>query len=430
MRKRIALEQLTVGMYVAGLDMSWMETPFFRHRMMITNPEQIAKLRASGVRYVEIETERGGDLKEPPEKASPNLSVHEFFKAGPSAPTDDLLLLKEPSGEQQVPDSNFASGTAPTSFGEELEAAKGVYRDAKHIVERAMQDVRMGREINLDVVDKVVDGLADSVLRNMDALTSLSRLKSFDEYTFFHSVNTAVLALALGRSLKMDRDTIHLLGVGTLLHDIGKTKLPLKILNKPGRLEESEFEIVKQHTLRGAEILSRTTGLREEAIRPALEHHERVDGTGYPHHRKGDELTQFGLISSVVDIYDAITSDRCYHKAMPPYKALQFLFTLGQKGHLDPQMVQRFIKCIGVYPVGSCVTLDTGEIAVVTQIHQERPLNPKILLIKDMGGRVFVPPRALDLAAQDHASARSITLVLNPHDVGIDPVEYLGGVAA
>ncbi len=428
MRKRIPLEQLTVGMYVAGLDMSWMETPFFRHRMKITQPKQIARLKASGVQYVEIETEKGLDLEDQAEEASQGFSIDGFPQAGPSSPTD--LLSPEAPAARPTQEPSPDSSAAPTSFEEELETAKKVYKDAKNIVERAMQDVRMGRTINMDAVSKVVDGLADSVLRNVDALTSLSRLKSFDEYTFFHSVNTSVLALAMGRSLEMDRTTIHLLGVGTLLHDIGKTKVPLNILNKPARLDESEFEIMKQHALRGAEILSRTTGLREEAVRPALEHHERVDGSGYPNGRKKDDLTQFGLISSVVDVYDAITSDRCYHKAMPPYKALQFLYTLGQKGHLDPLMVQRFIKCVGVYPVGSCVGLDTGEIAVVAQIHQDQPLSPKVLLIKDQGGGVFVPPVALDLAAQDQQPAKSINLVLSPSEAGVDPIEHLGGIAA
>lgn len=428
MRKRIPLEQLTVGMYVAGLDMSWLESPFFRHRMKITQPEQIAQLKASRVRYVEIETEKGLDWEATLGAASQGRSSGEILQARPSSPAD--LLPPEEPADQPVQEPEPASSQAPTSFDEELETAKTVYKDAKNIVERAMHDVRMGREINMDAVSKVVDGLADSVLRNVDALTSLSRLKSFDEYTFFHSVNTSILALAMGKSLEMDRNTIHLLGTGTLLHDIGKTKIPLKILNKPGRLDESEFEIIKQHTLRGAEILSCTTGLREEAIRPALEHHERMDGTGYPNHRKKDDLTQFGLISSVVDVYDAITSDRCYHKAMSPYKALQFLFTLGQKGHLDTLMVQRFIKCVGIYPVGSCVGLDTGEIAIVTRVHQEQPLSPQVILIKDAGGRVFVPPRALDLAVQDEAPARSINLVLVPTEIGIDPTEYLGGIAA
>jgi putative nucleotidyltransferase with HDIG domain len=417
MRKRIPLERLTVGMYVAGLDMSWVETPFFRHRMLITKPDQIAKLKASGVRHVEIETEKGHDVGEAHEEAS-----------GPSSP-DDLLSLEKPADQPAV-DTTPASSTAPTSFEEEMETAKKVYRDAKNVVERAMHDVRMGREINLNTVSKVVDELADSVLRNVDALTSLSRLKSFDEYTFFHSVNTSVLALAMGRSLEMDRGTICLMGMGTLLHDVGKMKVPHSILNKPGALDNYEFEIMKQHTLRGAEILSRTTGLREEAMRPALEHHERVDGSGYPYGRKGHELTQFGRISSVVDIYDAITSDRCYHKAMPPYKALQFLFTLGQKGHLEPLMVQRFIKCVGVYPVGSCVGLNTGEVAIVTQIQHEQPLNPKVIIIKDAAGNVFVPPQAVDLNDQDHTPARSISLVLEPKEVGIDPTDYLGGMAA
>lgn len=409
MRKRIALDQLNVGMYVVGLDKPWLDTPFFLHRMRIAQPDQIEALKKYGVRFVDIDTERG-------------LDVDEFTHAGPetvvdAAPPEEA---KPDLAEPPVP-------TTATAYDEELTVAKKVYYEAKHIVQRAMHDVRMGREINTDAVGKVVDHLTDSALRNPDALTSLSRLKSFDEYTFFHSVNTAVLALALGRVLGMGRETLHLLGVGTLLHDVGKMKVPLHILNKPARLEAFEYEIIKQHALSGAEILSRTTGLKEEAIKPALEHHERVDGTGYPYRKKGCDLSRFGLISSIVDIYDAITSDRVYHKAVPPFQALQFLYRLGQQGHLDPPLVERFIKCVGVYPVGSCVILNTGEIGIVTQIHQEQTLSPKLLIVRDAGARPVPTPLAVDLMNQAMDPPRTIVNALDPLEIGITVTDYIEG---
>jgi putative nucleotidyltransferase with HDIG domain len=246
-------------------------------------------------------------------------------------------------------------------FEEELAAARQVYQAAKTVIQEAMDDTRLGRAINVDAVRTVVADMTDSVFRNPDALSSLSRLKRFDEYTFYHSVNTSLLAMSMGKSLGFDRSMLHLAGVGTLLHDIGKTKIPLEVLNKPGRFEAHEMEIMKQHVLRGVEVLASTTGLGDSYVQPALEHHERVNGAGYPHRRAQKDISQFGLITAIVDIYDAMTSDRCYHKGQPAHQALQFLYRLSLEGHLDPTLVQRFIQIVGVYPVGSVVELNTGE---------------------------------------------------------------------
>ena len=209
-----------------------------------------------------------------------------------------------------------------------------------------MHDTRLGWAINVDAVRTVVSDMTDSVFRNPDALPSLSRLKRFDEYTFYHSVNTSLLAMSLGQSLGFDRAAIHLAGVGTLLHDIGKTKVPLEILNKPGRFDAHEMEIMKQHVLRGVEVLASTTDLGDSYVQPALEHHERVNGAGYPHRRAQKDISQFGLITAIVDIYDAMTSDRCYHKGQPAHQALQLLYRLSLEGHLDPTLVQRFIQVV------------------------------------------------------------------------------------
>ncbi|GIW55285.1 MAG: HD family phosphohydrolase [Nitrospiraceae bacterium] len=402
MRKRIPIDQLTVGMHIVDLDRSWWETPFWRHRMTVTDRSQIDALKASGIRFVDVEVDGGGadalaSCEEEPVAVDP----------------------RETAIERSVP-GHEVTETAATAFEDELPAARQVYMAAKHVVEDAMHDVRMGREINMERVSRVVSDMADSLLRNPDALASLSRLKRFDEYTFYHSVNTAVLALALGRRLRYDRASLHRLGIGTLLHDIGKTRIPLEILNKPGKFAAHEFEIMKQHVLRGAEILSKTTGLDESCLRPALEHHERVDGTGYPYGRKKSELSLFGMIAAVADIYDAITSDRCYHKAKPPHEALQFLYGLGQRGHLHMGLVQRFIKVVGVYPVGSCVALNTGEIAVVSRLNHQQPLRPTVLIV-ERGGRRLAKPAELDLDAQVGTPVRSIQTVVDPKAIGVDP---------
>jgi len=410
MKKHIRIDELTLGMVVEKLDRSWLSTPFFCHKMTISNTRQIAQLKACGVQTLTIRVAAEEVREEAPAQSSPeNTPV-----VSPSEPT----RLVSPPAPTQVP------------FEEELPAAKQVYQAAKTIVQNAMQDVRLGRAINVDAVQAVITDMTESVFRNPDALPSLSRLKRFDEYTFYHSVNTALLAMSLGRSLGFDRSMIHLAGVGTLLHDIGKMKVPLEILNKPGRFEPHEMEIVKQHVLRGVEVLSNTTGLGETYIQPALEHHERVNGAGYPHQRARQDISQIGLITAVVDIYDAMTSDRCYHKGRPAHEVLQLLYRLSLEGHLDPTLVQRFIQVVGVYPVGSVVELNTGETSIVKRINHDAPLAPVVLCVKSEGNTLLTHPYEEDLSQQTKTPHRSIKTVLHPHQTGIDPTVYLDKKAA
>ena len=402
MRKRISIDQLKIGMKVEKLDRSWLATPFLRHRFTITSAKQIEQLHASGVRQIDVDV------------------YDDCQESGLSVPA-------MPVGTEASPPIPPTPETEPSAvpFAEELPAARQVFKAAKLIIHQAMDDVRMGRALNMEAVSGVVENMTDSILRNPDALTSLTRLKQFDEYTFFHSVNTSVLALSVGRHLGYERASLLQLGTGTLLHDIGKTLIPVEILNKPGRYEADEFEIMKQHALRGAEILSNTTGLTDIFLKPALEHHERVDGTGYPHKRVKQDLSQFGLIAAIVDIYDAVTSDRCYHKGKTPHDTLQLLYRLGTQGHLDGVLVQQFVQVVGVYPVGSCVSLNTGEAAIVKQFNHHAPIEPLVVLVTDETGRHRSTPFDLDLAAQFRQPKKEIASILDPINLGINPSLYL-----
>jgi putative nucleotidyltransferase with HDIG domain len=406
MKKQISIDELQPGMVVEQLDRSWLSTPFFRHKMTITSPQQIAQLKASGVQTL-IVTFDAVEVGDAP-VLEPTI-------------TDDSVRAASEEPE---------SGSPRITFEEELPEARRVYQAAKTIVQNAMQDTRLGRAINVEAVNTVVAEMTESVLRNPDALSSLSRLKRFDEYTFYHSVNTSLLAMSLGQSLEFDRSMLHLAGVGTLLHDIGKMKIPLELLNKPGRFEAHEMEIMKQHVLRGVEVLASTTGLGDPYVQPALEHHERVNGDGYPHRRAKQDISQYGLITAIVDIYDAMTSDRCYHKGQPAHQALQLLYRLSIEGHLDSTLVQRFIQVVGVYPVGSVVELDTGETGIVKQVNHHAPLAPVVLLVRSAGNTLLSKPEEHDLSQRDKTSLQNVKAVLHPHQAGIDPANYLDKKAA
>ncbi|NJD67441.1 MAG: hypothetical protein C3F12_02140 [Candidatus Methylomirabilota bacterium] len=392
MQRRISIDQLRVGMYVTGLDKSWFNTPFWRHHMQISNDDQIRALRKAGIRYVEIDTEKGPDLPCPVDAIDP------------------MDIAQRPSGD-----------VTPSSFEEELPYAKQVYAEAKRTIQQAMQDARMGRMVDLTATSNVVNKMVDSLLRNPHALSSLSRLKSFDEYTFFHSVNVAVLGLTMGRSVGMSRDTLFQLGLGMLLHDLGKMLVPIDILNKPARLEPHEFEIIKQHVLRGVELLSQSSGFSEQAVHPALEHHERLDGSGYPFGRKRAQVSRFGLISSVADIYDAMTSDRVYHKGMPAVQALRHLHGLGLERRLELSLVQTLAHSLSIYPVGTCVRLSSGEIGVVSRPNPQQPSQPGLLLVADTTGARYGRPHPLDLAGD----RRSIAATLDPSTIGINPNDVI-----
>ncbi|MCP9453730.1 MAG: DUF3391 domain-containing protein, partial [Nitrospira sp.] len=217
MRKRITVDQLRPGMRVMTIDRSWLVTPFLSHRLTITSQEQIEQLKACGVQVVEVAVD--GD------EETGGQDVSESMTTAPI--TDDQANAPVWQEECSTPEA--------VSFDEELATAKEVYRAAKAVIQGAMQDVRLGRAINMEAVNRVVSDMAESVLRNLDALTSLSRLKRFDEYTFYHSVNTSLLAMSLGRDLGFTKNELHQIGVGALLHDIGKTKIPNELLNKPAR---------------------------------------------------------------------------------------------------------------------------------------------------------------------------------------------------
>lgn len=409
MRKQISIEQLRVGMYVAKLDKPWTQTPFWRHKMRIERSDHIEALRACGVQSIEIDTAKGLDVVS-------QGGVHAV--APPSAPAEESL----PSWPSQ-------SQSQAIPFDDELSMAKEAYGQAKAVVSQAMSAARQDRALDIEAVSSVSEKLVESTLRNRDALASLSRFKGFDEYTFFHSVNVTILTLAMGRQHEMPRTALSKLGLGALLHDIGKMRVPLDLLNAPRRLEEHEREIIKQHVVRGEEYLSRHATLPDEVFRPLLEHHERLDGTGYPAGRNRTNLSQSGLIASVADIYDAITSDRVYHKGVPPYQALRHVQGLALEGQLDSRAVRGLIECLGLYPVGSCVRLSTGEIGVVSRTSTADPLTPALLLVSN-GSALYRPPKPFDLAEQPTQPSRYIVTPVDPHDVGIDPNHVLGDLPA
>ncbi len=253
------------------------------------------------------------------------------------------------------------------------------------------------KQIKIERVESTVEKMYDSILRNKDALSSLCRIKTADEYTFSHSVGVCALMISFAKHLGLDSHTVKEMGVGGLLHDIGKTNIPIEILNKKSRLTEHESITMKEHAVQGIVILYDYSDIYDSSVCVAAEHHERIDGTGYPNGLKGEEISKFGQMAGIVDVYDAITSDRCYRTGIQPTEALKKLFEWS-KFHFNSELVQQFIQCVGIYPVGTLVLLESGMLSIVLTHGDKNILQPTVRIVFDTNKMKNVAPYDIDLS--------------------------------
>lgn len=404
MIKKIPVERLKPGMFVHDLDCGWFGHPFFSSRFEVDGDRTIAKIVQAGIREVYIDTSKGLDAADALTEAEVREEIHASIQA-------------------VAEDKTETARAVPAA--EEMAAAQAVYRDAQQIAHGFMEDVRLGRQIEVEKVGRVVGRMVDSIFRNQDALLSLGRLRQKDEYTFQHSVGVCVLTVSFSKEMGFDRKTIDEIGVGALLHDVGKMRVPLDILNKPGRLTEEEFEVVKGHVAESDRILSETPGIGQAAVRVAGEHHERYDGSGYPRKLAGEGISIYGQMAAIVDVYDAITSDRVYHKGMEPTAALEKVIEWS-RFHFKEDLARKFVQTVGIYPVGSLVRLESGLLGIVVAQGPKGLLYPLVRAVYDSRKERFIPPRDVDLSLlADKGKAERIVGHESPKDWNIDPQRFL-----
>jgi putative nucleotidyltransferase with HDIG domain len=418
--KKIRVEDLEVGMFVDDFNVPWLEHPFLTSKKKLKNAREIDLLKEHGVQEVYIDTRRGRDSSRSVPQEEAAAEVREEL-------AEVVLHPGPPLEEAPAPADS-------TSFEQELRKAREVYAEAKVVVKDLLEEARLGKSIDGEQAASLVDKMVDSIFRNRDALSSLTRLKSFDDYTFQHSLNVSVLALTLGRHLGFVKGELRRLGIGAVLHDVGKMMVPEEILNKPGRLTDEEFAVMKGHPLHGAKILMETKEVPNECSAVALNHHERFNGKGYPRGLSGLAIGKFGLISAIVDVYDAITSERVYHTGMASYQAIQKVYEWG-KTDFYPIYVQKFIQCLGIYPIGSVVCLDTGEVGVVCCQNHENLVRPRVRLVRGPGGEPLPSPRDVELIEPDPGGARpyrrTVVATLGPEaGVNVEGVLLPGELAA
>lgn len=407
-------------MYVSELDRPWVGTPFLFQGFEIRSDEEIEQLREL-CQFVYIDTE--AEQTRAPHPAAPAIRIPPRVIAPEHKTVTDAEVLKQTlRADRARPRYNDL-----TSLDEEIGAARDLETNTRELVYSIMDDVKLGRAINSARAKELVAQMVDSIVRNPDALVWLTQLKAKNEYTALHSLRVCILALAFGRHLDLAPDHLNVLGTGALLHDIGKLKVPNEILDKPARLTDDEYRIMKTHVPEGVKILEVTSGIPAAAIDVARCHHERYSGAGYVNGITGDQIGLFGLMGAIVDCYDAITSDRAYHSGLSAYDALKKLYE-GRNKDFHGGLVEQFIQCMGIYPIGSIVEMSTGSVGVVITVNRERRLRPKVALVLDSQKHPYPVVTVLDLFHSPHDNsglALEIRRVLPAGSYGISANTYL-----
>ncbi|MHB1950268.1 MAG: HD-GYP domain-containing protein [Acidiferrobacteraceae bacterium] len=411
MTQRIDVADLREGMYVSSLDRPWTTTSFLFQGFEITDQRQIAQLRQL-CRHVFIDPERGrGPLR---------------AKTPRSVPSPAGVPAAWPPSTRAGRPGLVVYGPATAAVEQEIGSARALEMRGRNLVQTIMDDVRLGRSLDVAEAQVVVSGMVESIIRNPDALVWFTHLRKVDEYTAIHSLRVCILALTFGRHLGFEAEELKMLGIGALLHDIGKLRVSAEILNKPAGLTQTEYEHIKRHVPEGVKLLEATKGIPPAAIDVARNHHEHYSGAGYVNGLSGDRIGQFGLIGAIVDAYDAITSDRSYKKALSPQEALGKLYQ-GRGRQFHGELVEQFIQCMGVYPIGSIVEMESGAVGVVVTVNRTRRLRPRIALVLDAEKRACPPGQIVELAdgAQDTDPCRRIRRVLPAGAYGVDPAACL-----
>ncbi|MDF1589639.1 MAG: HD-GYP domain-containing protein [Gammaproteobacteria bacterium] len=383
MIKSIPTTDLRLGMYLHKLGGSWLKHPFIRNSFLLTDAKDIKRIIDSGIKDVWIDDEKGEYIA-----AATQLDLATEVKLNEQ---DKAVTVETRPPVQPTPQNK-----RPLSMDVAVEQARKLCSEAKGQVKLMFEEVRLGKAIDTDARDALVNEIATMVDSNSAAILSVARMKTHDDYTYMHSVAVSALMLSLAKQLNLDENVTKLAGIGGLMHDLGKVFMPIDILTKPGKLTDEEYAIMKKHPAAGAKMLQ-DGDAEAEVIDIALHHHEKMDGSGYPHGLKQEEISVLARMAAICDVYDAVTSNRPYKNPWDPSISIRNM--AGWQGHFDKNIFNAFVKTLGIYPVGSLVRLASQHLAVVTEPGIESLLKPTVRVFFSVKLKVPVLIKTIDLAA-------------------------------
>ena len=366
--------------------------------LLINSDAIINSLKQIGYKSITIDTDKGGDV---PETVKP---------------------LTDPS-RKPPPEGRLCH------YDEEIERAKEIRDETTDTLKNALDDVATGKDLDKGKIDEAGEVISESIVRNVDAMVSLTRIKQHDPYTAMHCMNVCTLVVAMAMADGIDASLLPLITTATLLHDVGKTRVPLEVLNKPGRFEPEELAEMRRHATYSGDIMQEMGGFTEEAIAIATQHHEMMDGSGYPLSLKGDDIHPYARLTAVADVYDALTAKRVYKPAMPMYQAL--LRIHQNKGtEFEERAVDLFVRALGLYPVGSLVELNNKEQAVVFEPNPADSRKPTLGILTMANQKPRAAPFIVNLSRRSEAEGREIVKVLDPDQIGLDIEKIMEDVAS
>lgn len=386
--KEITIDELKPGMFVHGI-VEQRGNMKIKSQGKVTKRAIISQLRKQGILKL---------LIDPNKEFTPELEEQDPTPE-PEPPTNE-----EPAEEIEE----------KVAFDEEIGKAKKLHDKGKSVQKRMLDAVANGLPVDLKIPEEFSEQLVGSIDRKPNALMCLTKIREKDSYLLEHSLNVAVLLANFAKYLGMEEEEIQELALAGFLHDIGKIKIPDDILHKPGRLTDFEMNIMRDHVYYGVQTLEEM-GLPEHIIRTMAEHHERLDGYGYPDGLRGDEISLYGRMIAIVDTYDAITADRVYKAGMPSQKAMKILLGDSPKMY-DAELVQKFVKCVGIYPVGSLLMLDNGHIGMVTKQNEDLPTKPIVKTFYSARNKTFLPIKDVNLKTGLMRVDKGVT----PGEFGLD----------
>ncbi|MCG5548805.1 HD-GYP domain-containing protein [Halorhodospira halochloris] len=408
-RIQIDVCYLRPGLYVTDLGVHWAKHPFLKNQFEL-DAQSILKIRGMELEKVEIDLDR----------SSPE-AVRDLYGPAWVAEEDD----SDNAESESEPAHEDTSLTGAKGLGGSAKARPGkVTREARRFVRGMLEGARAGKSIDMKDVNSVTEEIYSSLCTNKNAMLALGRVRSLDGYTYQHSVNVGVLMMAFGRYLEMDHKQVQLLGAAGLLHDIGKAFVPEHILLKPDRLSNEEYKTIKAHPSKGAQLLRGQQGIHPLIVEVAEKHHERVDGTGYPFRLEEKQLRREVMMAAIVDVYDAVTAVRAYHRGKPPAGGLKVIID-GKGSHFNSELAYDFVRCIGVYPVGSLVRTNADQLGIVLECTAHEPSRPMLRVVYDIKrDKKLTSPYILDLG--ESASKLQVVGYEDPEKWSIKPEKYLG----